>query len=98
MHCDYLYAIGTHPNRLINIGFNGIEEVITDVRFGDDLRDFPTTFASLRGAEEALQEIKDNRNYISFSNQNILKSVIEGNELDVDKLKIYSVGIIGEVM
>lgn len=97
MHCDYLYVIGTHPNRLINIGFN-IEEVITHVRFGDDLRDFPTTFASLRGAEEALQEIKDNRNYILFSNQTILKSVIEGNELDVDKLKIYSVGVIGEVM
>ena len=97
MDKDYLYVIGTSPHNLINITFSGWEERIIAVRFGEELRDFATTFASLSATREALKEIQSNKNYISFSNATVFLSVIEGNELDVDKLKIYSVGIIEEV-
>ena len=50
-----------------------------------------TQIRSKEDAQKILQEIKDNRGGIYFVRETVLESVIEGNDLDVDALRIYEV-------
>ena len=94
-----VYVIGLTPLNLLQIQFSdayckdGIITIIQRVMHGVMNIRYATQFPHIEDAEKTLQEIKDNKHSIHFMNNTIFESVIEGDDIDVEKLHIYEVNI-----
>lgn len=88
------YVIGTnleyvkvHTENLISE--NKEEKIVLKVEHGLNFMENPTIFNDKEKANETLKIIIEQKEKIKFENKNILGSVIDGDELDVSKLKVY---------
>ena len=93
------YVIGLTPFNLLEIQYSnayckdGIVTIINRIYHGVMNIRNATQIPHIQDAKEILQEIKDNKHRIHFMNDTIFESVINGNDIDVDKLHIYEVNI-----
>jgi hypothetical protein len=96
---DRVYVIGLTPLNLLQIQYSyeycrdGYVKVINRVMHGVMNLRYATQIPHMEDAKEILKIIKDNKNSIHFLNSSIFESVIEGDDIDVDKLHIYEVNI-----
>ena len=67
------------------------KRVILGVEHGLNLAGNPTIFNDKELANETLKLIIDHKEDIKLINKNILGKVIDGNNLDISKLKVYQI-------
>ena len=95
-----VYVIGLTPFNLLEIQYSnayckdGIITIIDRIWHGVMNIRQATQIPHIEDAKEILQEIKDNKHRIHFVNDTIFESVINGNDIDVEKLHIYEVNIV----
>ena len=88
------YVIGTPLSYIRVYEANLVSEkeeknVVFKVEHGLNLTENPTIFNDKELANQTLQNILEQKDNIKFENKNIFDSVINGDTLDVSKLKVY---------
>lgn len=88
------YVIGTPLSYIKVYEANLVSEkeeknVVFKVEHGLNLTENPTIFNDKELANQTLQSIQEQKEDIKFENKNILDSVMNGDTLDVSKLKVY---------
>jgi hypothetical protein len=99
------YVIGITPNNLLNVEYtfyvNQDYDItgssITSIDFGILHLSQATFFSSLDAAKAAVKEIKDRYHAIFVQDVNIIEGIINRDNFDPYKLKIYSIGIISNI-
>ena len=99
------YVIGITPNNLLDIKYSffvnqdcditGIR--IKSIYFGIIHLSQATLFDSLDVAKAVVKEIKGRYHEIFVQDVNVISGIINGNNFDPYKLKIYSIGIIQNI-
>lgn len=88
------YVIGTNLEYIKVYAENLVSEkeekkIVYKVEHGLNLMKNPTIFNDRGLADETLRLILEQKKDIKFENKNIIGSVIDGDNLDVSKLKVY---------
>lgn len=65
------------------------KKIVYKVEHGLDLMENPTIFNNKDLADETLRLILGHEKDIEFENKNIIGHVIDGDNLDISKLKVY---------
>lgn len=96
------YVIGLSPYNLIDVEFgcnyNSGKMFIRKIVHGLRNIDEATVIGGKKDAQKMLKEIQDRYDEINVSPQNILESIIDGDDIDPMQLHIYEVIIGREVM
>lgn len=95
------YVIGLSPANLLNIGwsfdFNGCTTKISSVIYGLTYVYDATSFDNLHDARDTVKQIQDRYEQISKRRDNIVDSLVHGNDFDPMQLRIYEVRVGWEV-